>query len=267
MKLGEKIRSARLNAGMTQADLAGDFITRNMLSQIENGLAMPSLQTALYIADRLGVDAGILFSERDNREDYFLTRKLPLLKTHFQNGEYDKCIELCSEEAEGCDEACILLAESYIKKAYDNFDKGKLRQALKYGETAVKYASKSVYSSDGIKLKNEILEAVIASISPYLKQTKLKAEERKYLIDRFNSTSSKRAIIYELNKAKSYSEEGRYTEALEVLKGLLKEKDLGVPFEYAVCNEYEVCCRELKDYENAYKYANWAKKLLEDMQQ
>ena len=132
MKLGEKIRSARLNAGMTQADLAGDFITRNMLSQIENGLAMPSLQTALYIADRLGVDAGILFSERDNKEAYFLTRKLPILKASFEAGEYDKCIELCSEESENCDEACFILAECYIKKAYDNFYRGKLRQALKY---------------------------------------------------------------------------------------------------------------------------------------
>lgn len=267
MKLGEKIRSARLNAGMTQADLAGDFITRNMLSQIENGLAMPSLQTALYIADKLGVDAGILFSERDNKEAYFLTRKLPLLKSSFKNGEYDKCIESCSEAEESCDEACFILAECYIKKAYDNFYRGKLRQALKYGESAVKYASKSVYSSDGIKLKNEMLEAVISAITPYLKQTRFKAEERKYLIDRFNNTSSKRAIIHELNKAKSYSEEGRYIEAVDVLKGLLKEKELGLPFEYAAYNEYEICCRELRDYENAYKYANLAKKLLEEMQQ
>ena len=267
MKLGEKIRSARLNARMTQAELAGDFITRNMLSQIENGLAMPSLQTALYIADKLGVDAGILFSEKDNKEAYFLTRKLPKLKEHFENGEYDKCIELCSEEAESCDEAVFILAECYIKKAYDNFYRGKLRQSLKYGETAVKYASKCIYSSDGIKLKNEMLEAVIFSITPYLKQMRFKAEERKYLIDRFSNTSSKRAIIHELNKAKSYSEEGRYTEAVDVLKGLLKEKELGIPFEYAVYNEYEICCRELRDYENAYKYANLAKKLLEEMQQ
>lgn len=267
MKLGEKIRSARLNAGMTQEELAGDFITRNMLSQIENGLAMPSLQTALYIADRLGVDAGILFSERDNKEAYFLTRKLPSLKTLFEDGDYDKCIDLCSDEAESCDEACFLLAECYIKKAYDNFYKGKLRQALKYGELALKLSSKSVYSSDGIKLKNEMLEAVVSSLTPYLKQTRFKAEERKYLIERFNNTSSKRAIIHELNKAKSYSEEGMYTEAVDVLKGLLKEKDLGVPFEYAVYNEYEICCRELKDYENAYKYSNLAKKLLDEMQQ
>lgn len=97
MKLGEKIRAARLKAGLTQAELAGEFITRNMLSQIENGLAMPSLQTALYIADRLGVDAGLLFSEGDNKEVFFLTRRLPLAKKHLEeaSGRYNmSCSQL-----------------------------------------------------------------------------------------------------------------------------------------------------------------------------
>ena len=119
MKLGEKIRLARLNAGMTQSQLAGDFITRNMLSQIENGLAMPSLQTALYIADKLGIDAGILFSEGDDKSAYFVTRKLPELKKAMKDGETDKCIELCAEQGDGCDEAVLILAECYIKKAYE----------------------------------------------------------------------------------------------------------------------------------------------------
>ena len=121
MKLGEKIKAARLNAGMTQAELAGDFITRNMLSQIENGLAMPSLQTALYIADKLGLDAGILFSEGDNRDIYFLTRRLPELKKLYAEGDYDKCIELCADGAESCDEAvghssCRAVIEHYAGK-------------------------------------------------------------------------------------------------------------------------------------------------------
>ena len=37
MELGEKLRQARLEAGLTQRQLCGDQITRNMLSLIENG--------------------------------------------------------------------------------------------------------------------------------------------------------------------------------------------------------------------------------------
>lgn len=54
MTLGEKIRKARLEAGLSQRQLCGDVVTRNMLSQIENGAAQPSMATLSYFAARLG---------------------------------------------------------------------------------------------------------------------------------------------------------------------------------------------------------------------
>ena len=54
MELGEKIRQARLEAGLSQRQLCGDVITRNMLSQIENGSARPSMDTLRYLAQQLG---------------------------------------------------------------------------------------------------------------------------------------------------------------------------------------------------------------------
>lgn len=54
MDLGQKLRQARLEAGITQRQLCGEEITRNMLSQIENGAARPSMQTLRYLARQLG---------------------------------------------------------------------------------------------------------------------------------------------------------------------------------------------------------------------
>lgn len=54
MELGQKLRQARLEAGITQRQLCGETITRNMLSQIENGSAKPSMQTLRYLAGQLG---------------------------------------------------------------------------------------------------------------------------------------------------------------------------------------------------------------------
>ena len=54
MELGEKLRQARLEAGLSQRQLCGEEITRNMLSQIENGSAKPSMDTLRYFAQRLG---------------------------------------------------------------------------------------------------------------------------------------------------------------------------------------------------------------------
>ena len=53
MELGEKIRQARLEAGLSQRQLCGEEITRNMLSQIEHGTAKPSMKTLQFLAARL----------------------------------------------------------------------------------------------------------------------------------------------------------------------------------------------------------------------
>jgi transcriptional regulator with XRE-family HTH domain len=54
MELGEKLRQARLEAGLSQRQLCGGEITRNMLSQIEHGSARPSMETLRYLAGQLG---------------------------------------------------------------------------------------------------------------------------------------------------------------------------------------------------------------------
>lgn len=53
MELGEKLKQARLEAGLSQRALCGEEITRNMLSQIEHGTAKPSMSTLRYLAQRL----------------------------------------------------------------------------------------------------------------------------------------------------------------------------------------------------------------------
>lgn len=53
MTLGEKLLRARQEAGLSQRQLCGDQITRNMLSRIENGSARPSMDTLRYLATRL----------------------------------------------------------------------------------------------------------------------------------------------------------------------------------------------------------------------
>lgn len=54
MSLAQKLKQARLEAGLSQRQLCAGEITRNMLSQIENGTAKPSMTTLQYLAGRLG---------------------------------------------------------------------------------------------------------------------------------------------------------------------------------------------------------------------
>ncbi|MEK5379942.1 helix-turn-helix domain-containing protein [Niallia sp. FSL W8-0635] len=54
--LGERIRALRKQKKMTLEALAGDRLTKGMLSQIENNKAKPSMESLEYIAERLGVE-------------------------------------------------------------------------------------------------------------------------------------------------------------------------------------------------------------------
>lgn len=52
--LGERVRFARRELGMSQAQLAGEELTKGFISQVEAGLVRPSLRSLQVIALRLG---------------------------------------------------------------------------------------------------------------------------------------------------------------------------------------------------------------------
>ncbi|MEL7655273.1 MAG: helix-turn-helix transcriptional regulator, partial [Bacillota bacterium] len=54
-ELGKKIKEARIAKKMTQSEVVGNFITRNMLSQIESGNATPSVKTLGYLSHVLQI--------------------------------------------------------------------------------------------------------------------------------------------------------------------------------------------------------------------
>ena len=74
MNVGEKIRKLRLEKMMTQSELSGDQVTRNMLSLIEKDKAVPSLQTLNYIASRLNISPAFLLA--DEREEKMLIKSV-----------------------------------------------------------------------------------------------------------------------------------------------------------------------------------------------
>jgi tetratricopeptide (TPR) repeat protein len=71
--LGERVRQLRINAGLTQTELAGERFSKEYVSQIERGKTRPTGETVAWLADRLGVDRtfleqGISSTERDRAE-------------------------------------------------------------------------------------------------------------------------------------------------------------------------------------------------------
>lgn len=132
--LGKRIREARLAKKMTQSEVVGTFITRNMLSQIESGIAMPSMKTLEFLSEVLEVSVPMLLGNTEAQS--FDTLKAA--KEAFKAGDNDKVIDLLGTPEENqplYDEYCALLA-----KAYSDFSDEKSQENANY------YKSQGVYA-------------------------------------------------------------------------------------------------------------------------
>lgn len=96
--LGQRIRNLRKQKKLTLEALAGEQLTKGMLSLIENGKANPSMESLNYIAERLGVEVSELMEEvstKELREVLDQAEKLYNPKEYGQSeGNYKELIEL-----------------------------------------------------------------------------------------------------------------------------------------------------------------------------
>jgi transcriptional regulator with XRE-family HTH domain len=73
VELGQKIRQAWLDAGLSQRQLCGEEITRNMLSLIEHGTARPSMKTLKLLARKLGKPVSYFLEENAQDSSLLIT--------------------------------------------------------------------------------------------------------------------------------------------------------------------------------------------------
>lgn len=175
-ELGRRLKEARLARKMTQSEVVGDFITRNMLSQIESGTAMPSVKTLEYLSKALEIPLDVLLAD-ENGEETTLEILLQA-KEYFRMGNYEGVIHVLEPERGGdsilFDEVQALLARSFLfmaqeeKKKLESLDKGK-REALPeragvqerlagYAREAGRAAANGIYASRELRMEALLLE-------------------------------------------------------------------------------------------------------------
>ena len=296
MNIGERIRELRISKLMTQADLAGDRITRNMLSCIENGSANPSLSTIIYIAGRLGVPAGFLLAEQGDEMAYRKMSNLSNIKKAYTTGDAQSCRSLCLS---GCpepdDEISLLLANCDSAIAVEEFWSGRLRSSCRFFDEALSYAEKTIYSTDSIEAEIRVYFRYMERISHTLYSDLL--DEEKALSVKSNSETSQyldaldaldadnasvvEEVIEQLSASGSNSffathlqnklliSSKNYKQAQKALQQLLQDSitPLNKIELYTVLEDLEICCRENDDYKNAYRYASEKVELLEQLLQ
>ena len=93
VRLGERVRSLRVAAGLTQTELAGGRFSKEYISQIERGKTRPTESTIAWLAERLSVDPAFLAvgvsTEERTKVETLLARAEALSEAH----EYPAAID------------------------------------------------------------------------------------------------------------------------------------------------------------------------------
>ena len=280
MTIGEKIKKLRNGLGMTQAALCGDYITRNMLSQIENGIAKPSIDTVTYIADKLGVPAGFLLTDTDDLLAFQKLTCIDTLRDLYTEKKYFECAQIC-ERLPGCDdEIALILSNCYLNIGKEHLQNGNIRAAENALNASLIFSDKTVYASDDVRRKagiylsmidafrkkntvTDVLEAFQSSTSSdndydylmYLNILKLIDDQKsEYAAKIFDSVRVKN-VLYRMHiNARLSASALNFERARELLLGALNGEDESPDpiLKYRLLGDLEQVCKALSDYETAY---------------
>lgn len=263
MHLGEKLKQARLAAGMSQRELCGEQITRNMLSQIENAAAMPSMDTLRYFAARLGKPISF-FLEEDAQVSPNLAR-MQNAREALDVHDFSGALAALEDYREGDQlldrEAALVQVLALLGAAKAAAKDGRTLYAVELCDRAS--AIDCPYCTDALNRERAILlgslvksnvSALCAQLPPLDAELMIRARSALEAQE-----LSRAAVLLDACEQR--------TDAWEFLRGqvYLAGKDheaacacflnaqAAYPEETAPC--LEVCYREMGDYRSAYYYA------------
>ena len=276
MNIGEKIKKLRLEKMMTQAELSGDQVTRNMLSLIEKDKAVPSLQTLVYLAKRLNVSPAFLLA--DENEEHMLLKysKISDIRLAYKNKNYRICVDMCKSFGRNKDdEIKMIMAESSLSLAKEEIFADRVRVAWQYLDDAVLYAAETTYNTKHVVAEAGILFDYLGQLSPSLMSENMDMES-------FNFDKSKAMCAdgefcgyivaigdlstdYSLNneayerhvECKKLMRNGEYEKAYNILNDILRiDQRLPGVLLYHIFSDIEDCCRQLGNQKNARLYSS-----------
>lgn len=276
MKLGEKIRAERKRLGLTQNAIAGDFITRNMLSAIESGKVHPSIETLRYLSETLDLPIGYLLDDEADLFFFKKEKKIAAIRKAYTEKKYRVCLSLIEALGDTDDEILYIkvCASFYLGKHMTIA--GDLRRAAQCFEICLSCIDACIYPTEEFRASIPLYSAIIRNVqSPLLELDADKFESTffssydyefyHYLNQDFNYNYTNRFFKLHI-QAKTLMRARKYTEAISILEKL---EDMKGPEEYNSCvilgvyTDLENSYKELINFEKAYRYANKRSSLLE----
>ncbi len=266
MELGEKIRQARLEAGLSQRQLCGDHITRNMLSQIEHGTARPSMDTLRILAAGLGKPISYFLEDQavTSPNVDVMTRS----REAFRDGDPGAALEIL-KGYRGPDP--VFDGEAGLMRGLCRMDLAEqaiAQDRLPYARTLLAQAGvdggESCYFTADIERRRLLLMAQADPERAAELAERLNPDDRELLLraqaaldrgaadragDYLDAAQDREAPQWQLLRGEAYFLRGEFVAAAERFR--LAE----VAYPRQAAQRLEVCYRELGDFKRAYEYA------------
>ena len=254
MPIGQRLKQARLAAGLSQRQLCGETITRNMLSQIENGVARPSMETLQTLAKRLGRPVS-----------YFLEESDPVREARqaFAEGAYSRALEALEEAQTENDECHYLMALSCLRLAEEAISQGKIPYAVTLLEKCAVAAKKTVYFPEELERCRQLLlalvspekaEQILTQLQPDDAHLLLRAqlalkEDAEYAALLLDAAQDQQSIRWCILRGRAAYGMGQYKAAADYFHRAENAGDT------QIYGDLEQCYRQLEDFKMAYFYA------------
>lgn len=263
MTMGQRIRQARLDAGLSQRQLAGDEMTRNMLSALENDSANPSVATLRYLSEKLCKPVSYFLGE--DVLQISQTREMEQVRGLYQAGQFRQCLEglKALTATEYALERRMLEALSALGLAEQAVRENRLPYAKQLLEQSRQAAKDHPYLGDAFQQKWLTLSAK-AETNPEkrgLLADQLRLPEDVLLLkaqaaldrgdpepgEKLLEVAQVRDSHWYWLRGEAYFAQKEYRSALECYQKSEPDHDAD--------RQMEICCRELEDYKMAYYYA------------
>lgn len=266
MELGKRLLQARLEAGLSQRQVCGDRITRNMLSQIEHGTATPSVATVQYLAERLGRPMSFFLGE-----DGELSPNRAIMESAreaYDRGNYARAARQLRGFREPDSLLCrewellrILTALALAEQAITERREPYARELL---EEAGAVLAKAAYPLPGLNRRRLLLlgrlhganpQALVPELPELDEELRLRATaalaqgDRKRCARLLDAAENREDPDWCMLRGRVCLLEGNYRDAA----GYFHKAEAACPREAAAY--LEQCYRELGDFRQAYHYA------------
>lgn len=266
MELGEKLLHARLSAGLSQRQLCGEEITRNMLSQIEHGTAQPSMRTLQYLSGRLGKPLSYFLEEdavtspnqdvmAQARQAYDTGEYAAALDTL---GNYQAPDEIFDRERQLLN--CLLL----LKLAEQAIQEERTPYAKELLEKAGQINTETAYPLPELERRRLLLLAQLPDADLAALSQHLPSLDQELLL-RAQAALEQDAPVRAAELLAAAEDKANARWNLLMGKALFWQKNFGQAMAHLQKAEQEyprdswplleICCREQRDFQQAYAYA------------